>query len=227
MRKALTKLGLCAALGMVLASPVQAATGVKISEWMYSGTGGEFIEFSNFGPAPVDFTGWSYDDDSRLPGTFSLTGMGTVAVGEAVVITEDPAATFRAAWSLPSSIKVLGEYTNNIGRADEINIFDASGALVDRLTYGDAVFAGSPRTQNASGRPATLAALGVNDPTLWVLSTAGDVAGSYASSVGDIGNPGIAPVPEPETYAMMLAGLAAVGFALRRRRVDNSTPRSR
>lgn len=32
----------------------------------------------------------------------------------------------------------------------------------------------------------------------------------------------LAPVPEPETYALMLAGLSAVGFAVRRRRAVNS-----
>ena len=30
----------------------------------------------------------------------------------------------------------------------------------------------------------------------------------------------LAPIPEPETYALMLAGLAAVGVAARRRRTS-------
>lgn len=41
--------------------------------------------------------------------------------------------------------------------------------------------------------------------------------GSFAlSHAGFIGN--VTPVPEPSAYAMMLAGLAVVGFALKRRR---------
>ena len=45
-----------------------------------------------------------------------------------------------------------------------------------------------------------------------------EVAGSYGSlAVASYASP--APVPEPETYALMLAGLAAVGFAAKRRQV--------
>lgn len=205
-----------AALCGALASPAQAVTGVKISEWMYNGA--EFIELSNFGPSPVDFAGWSFDDDSRTPGTVSLSSFGIVAAGESVIIAESPAAEFRTIWNLAPSVKVLGENATNLGRADEINIYDGASALVDRLTYGDNVIAGTIRTLNISGRPATLAALGANDVTQWVLSEAGDAAGSYIVEGLFVANPGIAPIPEPETYAMMLAGLAAVSLALRRRR---------
>jgi hypothetical protein len=31
-------------------------------------------------------------------------------------------------------------------------------------------------------------------------------------------NTGVAPIPEPETYALMLAGLGAMGFIARRRK---------
>ena len=46
-------------------------TGIKITEWMYNAddTGGEFVEFTNFGATAVDFTGWSFDDNSRAPGS--------------------------------------------------------------------------------------------------------------------------------------------------------------
>lgn len=195
---------------------------VRISEWMYSGAGGEFIEFTNLGTSAVNFAGWSYDDDSATPGVFDLSGFGIVAAGESVVITEDNAAVFRTAWHLGSSVKVLGGYTNNIGRADQINLFNGT-TIVDTLTYADNGAAGGPRTQNASGIAKTFAALGANDAKQWQLSVVGDFESSFASANGDIGNPGYtsyaAAIPEPETYALLLAGLGLLGFMARRRKV--------
>lgn len=46
-----------------------------------------------------------------------------------------------------------------------------------------------------------------------VLAAAGQGSGSYA------GNLHIAAIPEPETYAMLLAGLGLIGFSIRRRRM--------
>jgi hypothetical protein len=44
----------------------------------------------------------------------------------------------------------------------------------------------------------------------------GSATGSYELTLTAQGN--LAPVPEPETYAMMLAGLGLLGLTARRRR---------
>jgi predicted extracellular nuclease len=209
-----------AAMTLVASSQAWAAPAVSITEWMYNGNA-EFVEFSNTSSAAINFSGWSYDDDSRAVGVFDLSGFGTVSAGESVIITEIDAAAFRSAWSLDVAVKVLGGYTNNLGRNDEINLFNNSGILVDRLTYGDQTFSGTIRTQSFSGNPINDAALGANKPAQWVLASTGDVYGSYVSANGDIGNPGLNPFPAapvPVPAAAWLLGSGLLGLAGLRRR---------
>lgn len=211
-----------AAVALLCSAAVHAQAQIQITEWMYNGNGptGEYIEFTNLGTTAVDFSGWSFDDDSRVAGTVSLSDIGLLAPGASALLAEADAASFRAAWSLGSSVAVVGSNSANLGRADEINLFDATGALVDRLTYGDAVFAGTIRTQNRSGNPGSLADLTPFAVTTgWVLASAGDAFGSYASSAGDVGNPGLflTPVPEPGSWALWLAGSAFVARLVRRK----------
>jgi hypothetical protein len=56
----------------------------------------------------------------------------------------------------------------------------------------------------------------------YTLSVFGNVLGSAGGSFG--GNINISPVPEASTTAMMLGGLALVGFAATRRRRNNVAP---
>lgn len=171
-------------------SAAPARPNIQITEYMYDGTNGEFVEFTNLGTTPVDMTGWSFDDNSRTSGSFSLSGFGIVQPNESVILTESAAAGFRTAWNLASSVKVIGGLTQNLARADEINLYDNNGQLIDRLTYGDQIYTGTIRTQNTSGwtRTENLNSEVIN--TDWVLSTVGDAKNSNQSNGSEIGNPG-------------------------------------
>ena len=183
---------------------------IRITEWMYNGAGGtnrEFFEITNVGGPAVDLTGWSFDDNSRTPGSLSLSSLGTLAAGESAIVCEQASATFRTAWSLGAAVKILGSSTQNLGRADEINIYDAGNNLVDRLTYDDQTLGGH-RTQGISDN-IKFSKRGLNDSSSGVASVAGDSWGSITSASGDVGNPGTyADVPAPG--ALALAGLGAI-----------------
>lgn len=221
-----------AALLVGTANTSQAAvSSVKITEWMYNpvGSPGEFVEFTNFGSTAVSFSGWSFDDSTNTPGSENLSGFGSVAVGESVIFTEADANAFRTAWNLSSTVKVIGGNTNNLGRADAINLYDNTGTLVDSLVYNDqgTGTVKGPRTSGISAEAGSITVLGANNASLWVLSAVGDKEGSYASIGGDIGSPGktsfavVTAVPEPETYAMLLAGLGLMGYTARRRKASS------
>ncbi len=191
----------------VIAGP--AWGGIVISEWMYNGLGdgktGEYIEFTNVGAESVDMTGWSFDDSSRLADTMSLSAFGVVAPGESVILTDDSVAIFEAVWGL-DGVKIVGGNTANLGRNDEINLYDAAGNLVDRLTYGDEDYSGTVRTQN-QGCNIPAADYGYTVvQTGWELATVGVAYGSWTSSRGEIGSPG--QVPEPATLVLLVGGLA-------------------
>lgn len=230
-----TALILAAAAG----TAATANAGIQITEFMYSGEGDEFFELTNTGTMPVDMAGWVYDDSSRVFNPSNATGadvpdplnpgeeidagldlgsFGVIQPGESVVVHEGVDFIFRADWSLDPSVKTIALYENNLGRGDEINVYDASGTLVDRLTYNDQDFPGEVRAREFSANPKTLAALGANDYGQWHLASEGDVYGSYKSVPGDIASPGFFQIPTPASAALLgLAGLAGLGAARRRR----------
>ncbi|MFU8829255.1 MAG: lamin tail domain-containing protein [Phycisphaerales bacterium] len=145
-------------IALIAAAGTTVSADTRITECMYSGAGGELIESTNLSDAPVDMSGWSFDDDNfggGAIGPFDLSGFGIVEPDEWVNLTEANAEVLRAAWSLIAEVKIVGDLGrgdgSSIGRNDEIDIFDADGELVDHLTYGDQDFPGTIRTQNISG----------------------------------------------------------------------------
>ncbi len=193
----------------VLAGPIQ------ITEWMYKGANGEFVEFTNVSGAPVDMTDWSYSDTDRQPGDLSFGSVfGVVQPGESVILTEVTVTAFRTAWGLGAGVKIFGPNTNsNLGRADEIHLYDADGVEQDFLIYDDQTGKG-PRTENKSCNiPSADYGLTTASST-WTLSAVGDAFQSWKSTGGDVGSPGFV-VPEPATAGFLLMG--AVVTALRRR----------
>lgn len=197
----------------LVAGSASAAGVMRITEWMYGS--GEFVEFTNVGDAAIDLTGWSFDDNSRVAGTLSLSAFGLVAAGESVLLAQNQASVFRSLWGLDGSVKVIGSNTvAALDRADEINLFDSSSALVDRLTYNDALI-GGPRTASFSANIA-FSNLGLNRADLAIASFVGDAYGSYESGLATPGNPGLySPIPEPGTAALL--GLGLLGLGARRR----------
>ncbi|MBX3363678.1 MAG: lamin tail domain-containing protein [Phycisphaeraceae bacterium] len=217
-----------APLASVVAVAVAAGSAsaqMRITEWMYDSTTGgyEFIEFTNIGNSPIDMTGWAFDDNhfgGSDPDPYDLSAFGVVAPGESVILTEGTVAQFRAEWSLPLAVKViglLGDATTggyNIGRNDSLVLIDNFGVVADRLDYGDQTFPGTIRTRDISGVPMSMAALGANDVTQWRFSVVGDEYFSYASATGNIGSPGYF-IPAPASAGVLLvAGLCG----MRRRR---------
>lgn len=209
---------------LICSNVASAAPIVGITEWSYDSLPGEWVEFTNVSNAPVDMTNWSEDDNDRHAGTHSFgTTFGIVQPGESVVMTEASEAAFRTAWNLPASVKVwagatgTGYSNDNLGRSDEINLYDSTGTLIDQLTYNDQGTGSvhGPRTQNISGN-IPFSALGTNNASAAVASTVGDSFHSYSNTSSNVGNPGqYAPVPEPSSIVLIAVG-AALGVIRRR-----------
>jgi Lamin Tail Domain/PEP-CTERM motif len=204
-----------------------AAPGLVISEVHPAGSGNgtygaDWFEVTNTGTSAVDITGWKMDDGSNsFDLSVALNGVGSIAPGQSVVFIDTSApidiSAFGTAWfgsNVPGGF-TIGTYGGaGVGLStggDAVYIFDAAGVAQTGISFGTAdALAPFQTFDNAAGLNGVaisqLSAVGVNG------------AGVALNSVVEIGSPGrIAPVPEPTTYALLLAGLGLVGVAARKR----------
>lgn len=179
----------------------------------------DWFELTNTGSSALNISGWKMDDNSNsFALSVALTGISSIAAGESVIFTENPAsASFLSSWfgaSAPVGLQI-GNYTGTgVGlstTADAVNIYNAAGVLQANVSFAasDAI-APFQTFDNAAG---------LNNAAISTLSVAG-VNGAFAAVTGSqVGSPGTiaAAVPEPETYAMFLAGLGLMGFISRKR----------
>lgn len=214
------------AAAVLAATSFAASASITITEvapWSSgnSPVGADWFELTNTGSSALDITGWKVDDSSSLfTSAAALNGITSIAAGQSVIFLEGNASKvelFKTNWfgsSIPANL-AIGYYSGSgIGLStdgDALNIFNASGALQARVTFGASDLSSPFQSfDNAAG---------LNNAAISHLSVVGtNGAFTAANSAIEIGSPGsIAAVPEPETYAMLLAGLGLIGAVARKR----------
>jgi len=215
-------------LGIVVAMLSIASAGahadVRITEvapWASGNSpyGADWFELTNIGSSALNISGWQVDDSSNGTGKIALTGITSIAAGESVIFTEGSiSSSFINTWfgtNLPAGLQIGSYSGSGIGLStsgDAVNIYNSTGVLQANVVFNSSDSTSPYQTFNN--------AAGLNNTTISLLSVVG-VNGAFvaANDATEIGSPGFVatPVPEPESYALMLAGFGLIGAIARKR----------
>lgn len=202
----------------------QANAAIAITEVAPWGSGdapyeADWFELTNTGNSAINISGWRVDDSSNsFASALVLNGVTNIAAGQSVIFMESASgsniSSFKDTWFGSNVAPLVGYYSGSgIGLStggDAVNIFNANGIRQAIVSFGAADSVSPFQTFNN--------AAGING-VISQLSVVG-VNGAFvaANDVLEIGSPGtIAAVPEPESYAMLLAGLGLIGAVSRKR----------
>ncbi|HEV7815432.1 MAG TPA: FxDxF family PEP-CTERM protein, partial [Janthinobacterium sp.] len=120
-------------------------------------------------------------------------------------------------FTLPTSFDTATSLTSNFLPTKDLNISGFYLTQIDPTTQATlATYQGVDGTASGSKMDLwSLSAYGLSSGT-YTLTVTGTVVGTQGGSYG--GDIVVAAVPEPETYAMLMAGLGLVGCVARRRK---------
>jgi hypothetical protein len=219
--KLFKSLAAVAAIAAAFAGSAQAQVRItEVAPWSSgnSPVAADWFEVTNFGASAVNISGWKVDDNSNSFGSsLLLNGITSIGAGQSVIFIDGnatTAASFVNNWfggTAPAGFQI-GTYSGaGIGlstNGDAVNLYNGSGALQANVSFGASAAVGPFATFDNS--------IGANNALLSTLSVVG-INGAYSVGAGtEIGSP--SAVPEPETYAMLLAGLALISGIARRRK---------
>lgn len=185
-----------------------------------SGYGGDWFELTNTGSSAVDISGWKMDDNSNsFASAVTLNGITSVAAGQSVIFLQSNSsgsnaatvvANFKSIWfggNAPAGLSFgtyLDSSTGLSQTTDAVNVYNSSGVLQAFVSFGASTLTSGTFDNSA----------GLNNVTLTQFSVVG-VNGAFTSANGEIGSPGVVPVPAAAW--LLMSGLGLLGPMIRRK----------